>query len=131
VHIGGNKTVISQYPKPTRSDVGLTCNTILGDTPFGGGTVHSQDVIWADGVVDQLNNEVAASAATNGWRLAPGLATDFNTHGYCASNHWINTYSESGHNQGNEDGTLPPNAAGTGDYSVRISQTLTGSGLLQ
>jgi lysophospholipase L1-like esterase len=125
------KVSISQYPNPTHDDRGALCDTILGDTPNGLATVHRDDVAWANGITNQLNDDVASAASSNGWHLVNGIAADFATHGYCAADHWINTWSESSHDQGNEDGTLHPNADGTADYATRILQTQTSAGLLQ
>jgi lysophospholipase L1-like esterase len=134
--IDNSKVVVSQYPNPTRGDNGAFCPEIVNDTPLWviGKRIYSTDVMWAGdpkvGPVAVLNQDVATAAARNGWKLVPGIATDFDTHGYCASGTWINTYTFSMANQGNKTGMLHPNNAGTNNYSRRIQESIAANGLL-
>jgi hypothetical protein len=134
--IDNSKVVVSQYPDPTRNDNGSFCAEIVNDTPLSaiGKRIYSTDVVWAGapevGPVTVLNLDVAFAAARNGWKLVPGIVTDFQTHGYCATSTWITTYLVSLANQGNHNGMLHPNSAGTANYSKRIQESIAANGLL-
>jgi hypothetical protein len=134
--IGNDRVAISHYPDPTHKDDGTFCTAILDDTPLAvaGHRIHAADVAWAgdptSGPVAVLNRDVSAAAGRNGWKLVPGILTDFGTHGYCASSGWIVTYSFASHNQGNDTGSLHPNSAGTNNYARRIIEGAVATGLL-
>jgi hypothetical protein len=126
--IAPSRVLISQYPDPTHADNGSLCSTMLADTLIG--TIHAPDVAWGNSVVADLNQDVATAAQYNGWQLVSGMASDFGTHGYCANNRWVNTFTDSMYNQGNMDGMLHPNNAGEMDYANHLGQSVTSLSLI-
>jgi lysophospholipase L1-like esterase len=111
---------LTEYPDPTRNDNGALCPAILDDTPLPFSAMSATEEQAAlTNVLIPLNSAVQAAAARNayrGWQFVSGISARFAGtgvgHGYCAADHWIRRYSESGSVQGNTDGSLHPNVAG-------------------
>ncbi len=77
-----------------------------------------------DKLLEPLNSDMATAASANHWIPVTGIASDFQTHGYCSKNTWIVQYPDSVHNQLNSDGTLHPNAMGHADYEMHLFNAL-------
>jgi hypothetical protein len=104
---------ISQYFDSTRDQNGNTCNPlILAHLPLT--EIFSEsEAAWAySNVLVPLNEAVAAAAARNHWNLISGAQEAFRTHGYCSTDPWITTLTDSLANQRNAKGTLHANEAG-------------------
>jgi hypothetical protein len=67
-----------------------------------------------DTALEPLNAEIGRAAVRNHWRLVSGIAEKFRAHGYCASDSWIRSLSESILQQGGVSGSWHPNAEGQG-----------------
>jgi lysophospholipase L1-like esterase len=139
------RTIITEYPDPTRGDDGQT-TTFAADyvnafdvVPFIPGKLSLEiDKGEADFVVNNvlkpLNTHVASAAKANGWQFVTGIASDFRLHGYAASDHWFRTEDEASRRQGaNMDmtsvihystGGLHPNEQGHKAIASRLLQSM-------
>jgi hypothetical protein len=123
------RVLLTEYFDPTHGDGGAICaDTILADLPVVahlGLSITAAEATWAATTLLPGLNAAGASAATrNGWTYVGGIAAQFLTHGYCASDHWVDTYTESKARQGDSNGTLHPNASGQTAYGNRIGAAL-------
>jgi GDSL-like lipase/acylhydrolase family protein len=108
-----NRVYISQYFDSTRDQNGVTCNPLIEvHTPLTH-TFSQSEAAWAySNVLVPLNDAVAAAAARHGWRLISGAQQAFRKHGYCSTDSWITTLTESFSNQHDKNGTLHANETG-------------------
>ena len=154
------KVYITEYPDSTKNDQGGYCEKMLDDVvPWSMAAVLSADavfdvsipplppyqmdaheVVWAsDTVLPALNGAVRTAAQNYNWQLVTGIDDDegnlFDRHGFCASDNWINTATESMDKQGpwaqwntivvppntsQTWGTLHPNAQGYREVAKKI-----------
>lgn len=122
--IAADRVYLTEYFDPTRDDAGQPCDrTILSDHPLARVfAITADEAAWASNVMlTSLNAEVASAASRHGWRFVGGITSQFLTHGYCAADHWVVRFGESQANQGDENGTLHPNAPGHDAYGRRIT----------
>ena len=119
VGIPASKTYVTEYPNATRDAQGATCNPLipyLDSTPFGysvRGTITSAEAAQAESeLLLPVNTALKAAAATYGWHLVSGIASQSTTHGVCATKPWFVDVSESLIDQHDVLGTLHPNQQG-------------------
>ena len=97
-----DRVVIVTYFDPTTGAQGVNCS-YLG--------VRPDESAWArEHVLVPLNREIVAAAQKYGWKVVPGVAADFRTHGICrqpSSERWVNLIGN-----GPLTGTFHPNAEG-------------------
>jgi len=117
--IPASKTYVTEYPNATRDAQGATCNPLipyLDSTPFGysvRGTITSAEAAQAESeLLLPVNTALKAAAATYGWHLVSGIASQSTTHGVCATKPWFVDVSESLIDQHDVLGTLHPNQQG-------------------
>ncbi|MGA7670945.1 MAG: Calx-beta domain-containing protein, partial [Nitrolancea sp.] len=121
---------ITQYYDPMHDDSGQICaDSVLGDIPVLprlGFSITADEATWASTtMLPSLNAEVAASATNHGWNFVGGILPQFITHGYCATDHWVVHFRESFAQQGDQNGTIHPNASGHQVYGNAIAGALT------
>jgi hypothetical protein len=135
---------LSEYPDPTRNDDGTICPKILDDILVWPFDMSAAEQSWAIGAVFGPLNDSVRHAAENhhsnageSWHFVGGIADKFAGdgfgHGYCASDNWIRTASQSVVNQGPfvpgegirqfarfTTGTLHPTAQGHAIYRNQL-----------
>jgi hypothetical protein len=113
--IPGDKVWITEYPDPTRDDVGRFKQCLP--------TLYPSEWEWAEeNVVAKLNERVQAAANLDrhGWHYVGGIANMFLRHGYCAGANWIVRLEQSIVGQGDQNGAFHPNKLGHQEYMRRI-----------
>ncbi len=99
------RVFISEYYDPLHDDAGAICaDSVLSDIPVAphlGLSITAEEATWASTtMLPSLNAGVAAAAANHGWNYVGGILPQFQSHGYCAVDHWVVRYSESVVNAG-------------------------------
>lgn len=120
-----NRVYITEYFDPTRFDDGTICGSRLAGGTYSDELLHDHPAAllgfgvspaeagWASNIMlPRLNTVIANAASSNRWQYVGGIRSAFLTHGYCAAQRWIVTYTESKATQGDENGTLHPNLRG-------------------
>lgn len=125
--IPAGRVYLSEYFDPTHDAAAAICNnTILADSPVQHVpgqflSVTGTEAQWASAtLVGGINQLGAAAAAQFGWNRVGGITSQFLTHGYCAADHWVDTYTESLALQGDTNGTIHPNHSGQAVYRDRL-----------
>ncbi len=123
------RVFVTEYYDPMHSDSGEICaDSVLGDLPLLprlGFSISAEEATWASSTMLPSLNAAVASAATNhGWNYVGGILPQFIPHGYCAVDHWVVRYAESRSQQGDENGTIHPNASGHQVYGNGIAAAL-------
>lgn len=119
-----------EYFDPTHGGDGSLCGEganreILFDHPFPS-HVTSDEARWAyDAVLTRLNLSLREASSNYGWKYAGGIASKFVRHGYCPEEHWVVQYDESKSRQGDDNGTLHPNASGHVVYEKALWEVLS------
>ncbi|HXI59802.1 MAG TPA: FG-GAP-like repeat-containing protein [Polyangia bacterium] len=108
---------------------GFFYRRLVDSTPLGlvgvDGDVTPSELSWLhDFLVAPMNQIVADASTRNNWIHIGGVANDFQTHGYCASDSWVVNYPQSRDDEGLADGTYHPNAAGHQAIAARIGRAL-------
>ncbi len=102
--IPAGRVFITEYFDPTKDARGQICDPLMS-TPMG--TVDHAEAAWAsDQFLSPLNRAIRAAAQKHGWQLVAGAQAGFRTHGYCSSDPWIVSVTDSLTSQGNLNGTL-------------------------
>lgn len=129
-----------EYPVPMRDEHGHICN---GGRPLPGmpwtrptadalDTIGAREAKWAtEVVIPALNRMVRQGAglikdgagAPYGFYVG-GVVERFHTHGYCASNRWINLLRDSIERQGDYPGAVHPNIQGHQAYRDAVLPAL-------
>jgi hypothetical protein len=113
-----SKVFINEYPDPTHSG-GVVCPSMLA------GQITRDEVAWASTVVPELNKRVHAAAGIHRWTTVDGVREQYLFNGECNNDdHWFVQAHESLWNQGNEFGTLHPNAKGHAPLRDRFLDTV-------
>jgi lysophospholipase L1-like esterase len=117
---------ITEYPDPTHNENGNYCERILG------GIGHNE-LQWASrSVLKRLNQAAQDAANRNGWTYIDNIASQFQTHGYCAGDdqRWFRTIEDSRVIQGpfccpwESTGTMHPNIPGHLVYKNRLLEEM-------
>jgi hypothetical protein len=146
--VASNRVLLSEYFDPTTADAGLpdmrcTLNSTalasfaswttydliaaLVDAADAGGVLDDDEAIWArDHVIAGLNAAGASAASAHGWTRVGGIASQFERHGYCATDHKVVRIGESLTGQHNPDGAFHPNVAGQQVYGAALFGPLRG-----
>ena len=124
------RVYITEYYDPMHDDAGQICaDSVLGDFPLLpklGFSITADEATWASTtMLPSLNTAVATAAANNGWNFVGGILPKFIPHGYCASDHWVVRFRESRARQGDQNGTIHPNASGHQVYGNAIAGALS------
>jgi lysophospholipase L1-like esterase len=110
--------LITEYFDPTHDENGEFCGQSVGFTTRG-------EARWAfEALLRPLNEEVAAAATRNHWRLVDGIASDFGRRGYCAKAGWVRRLTGSLFSQRDVLGTLHPSRAGHTAIAKRVAPPL-------
>jgi hypothetical protein len=137
-----NRVLLSEYFDPTTADAGLpdmrcTLNStalasfaswmtydLIADlvaAAAAGGVLDDDEAIWArEHVIAGLNDAGASAASAHGWTRVGGIASRFERHGYCATDHKVVRIGESLTGQHNPDGAFHPNVAGQQAYGAAL-----------
>jgi lysophospholipase L1-like esterase len=117
--IPASKIYVTEYPNATRDEHGAVCNPLipyLDSTPFGftvRGTITRSEAAQAETeLLLPVNAALKAAAATYGWHLVSGIASQSTTHGVCSTRPWFVDVSQSLIEQHDVLGTLHPNRQG-------------------
>jgi lysophospholipase L1-like esterase len=117
--IPASKIYVTEYPNATRDAQGATCSPLipyLDSTPFGysvRGTITGAEAAQAESeLLLPVNAALKAAAATYGWHVVSGIASQSTTHGVCSTRPWFVDVSESLIQQHDVLGTLHPNLQG-------------------
>ncbi len=117
--VPASKVYVTEYPNATRDEHGATCDPLipyLDSTPFGFSVRGTITRAEADGAERELllpvNAALKTAAATYGWPLVSGLASQSTTHGVCSATPWFVDVSQSLIEQHDVLGTLHPNRRG-------------------
>ena len=125
--IPASKIYVTEYPNATRDQQGAICDPLipyLDSTPFGysvRGTITRAEAADAESeLLVPVNAALKTAAATYGWHLVSGIASQSTTHGVCSTKPWFVDVSESLIEQHDVLGTLHPNRTGpAGDRRPR------------
>jgi lysophospholipase L1-like esterase len=111
VAIPPDRVFVAEYPDPARASATAYCDRRpRGDLLSGISGCESR---WAsECVLPRLNHALCVAAQQHGWHYVGGIAAPFVDHGWCASDNWINTISESLDGQGHYRGGVHPNVDG-------------------
>jgi lysophospholipase L1-like esterase len=119
LHVEPSHVFITQYFDPTRDSSGAFCATVAGG-------ISGPDVSWAYyHVVVPMNAAVATAAAKYGWTFVNGVQAAFRTHGYCSSDSWIVSLSQSASVELSPAGDMHPNHAGHQAIADLVEPPLT------
>lgn len=136
--IPASNVYITEYPDSMRGNDRDFCETMIDDILIGK-HIKGSEVSWAhNDVFVPLNTQVQTAASKHGWNFVGGIADRYRSeggrgHGYCASDNWIRTATESVHLQGPwvsiiqgkwTKGTLHPTSRGHQVYAEQIVKTL-------
>jgi lysophospholipase L1-like esterase len=117
--IPASKIYVTEYPNATRDEHGAVCNPLipyLDSTPFGfnvRGTITRAEAEEAEReLLLPVNAALNTAAATYGWNLVSGLASQSITHGVCSTSSWFVDVAQSLLAQHDVLGTLHPNRLG-------------------
>ena len=92
---------MTEYPNATRDQQGAICDPLipyLDSTPFGysvRGTITRAEAADAESELLVPVNAASTAAATYGWHLVSGIASQSTTHGVCSTKPWFVDVSES------------------------------------
>jgi lysophospholipase L1-like esterase len=113
------KVHVTEYPNATRDEHGAVCDPLipyLDSTPFGfsvRGTITRAEAEEAEReLLLPVNAALRIAAATYGWHLVSGLASQSTTHGVCSTSSWFVDVAQSLIAQHDVLGTLHPNRLG-------------------
>lgn len=125
---------LTEYPDAGKDDSRQTCDPMLNDILWPGWRMSKQDAQWAyDNVLVPLNRILAQAAAAHNntagtrWHFVNGISEVFQGsqdgrgHGYCASDNWIMTATESGRIQGPDPDNVARLAALAGIAAVGVT----------
>jgi hypothetical protein len=112
-----SSVLLTEYPDLTRDETGAFCGweatQSLGEQLMNLPGVSPAEMMWADTVVQvQLAATMQSAASLHGWSFVDGIASEFATHGYCASENWITRLQESFLAEGRIEGTAHPTPTG-------------------
>ena len=132
VAIPADRIFVAEYPDPARASATVYCDRRPRCDPLSG--ISGCESRWAsECVLPRLNHALCMAAQRNGWHYVGGIASRFVDHGWCASDNWINTISESLDGQGHYRGGVHPNVDGyraiAGALAGSIKMKLLGSSL--
>jgi hypothetical protein len=119
------RVLITEYPDTSQDALGNVCGlpTVNPLDNFPGMTI--EEWTWVGNTMTPaLNGAVHAAAMEHGWTFVDGIFGDFASHGYCSSNNWFVRLQDSFLLQGDQFGTLHPNAAGHAAIAQRILASL-------
>jgi hypothetical protein len=118
-------TIISEYPGKffNRADGQPAKGCGVFDTLIFWG-VEKRDAVAMNAMADALNAELKLLAEKHKWRLVTGLSSQFARHGYCATRSFYRSASHSCDRQGDFEGTMHPNAEGTGVVAKALEREL-------
>ena len=108
---------LTEYPDLTRDENGDYCGWEVTQS-FSEQTMNlpglsPAEMAWVDTVAQTQLTAVMQDAATlHGWNFIGQIASVFGTHGYCATDNWINRVQESFLAQGGVEGSLHPSETG-------------------
>jgi hypothetical protein len=124
------RVYITEYHDPTSFDSFTYCgengtSQVLGDvtgsTVFG---ISGAEAKWAsESMLGSLNQKVQATTAY-GWKYVTPIQILFREHGYCSTDKWIVTYTQSNTEQGDNKGALHPNLAGHSVFGNKFREYL-------
>jgi lysophospholipase L1-like esterase len=123
-------TLVTEYPRalfnkpPNRPAEGCGIFQVAGGPLRTWKAITPREAAWIDSVGGVLNEAVAEAARRNGWRLVDGIDEAARGHGYCSGQSWYVFAEDSCLRQGNFDGTMHPNAEGTGSIAAAIAREL-------
>jgi hypothetical protein len=121
LNVAPQKIYLQEYPDFTSDDhdgasmIDLLDDYYDNDRESVNGSINHDDLEWArERLLDPLNCKLRECAASCGWRFIGGISRSFVRHGYAAAadHRWIVTATESRTIQGDQNGTMHPNAAG-------------------
>lgn len=86
--------------------------------------IQKNDAELIEEMGNRLNDVIRAAADKHGWTVATGVAADFKRHGYCSESSWWVFAEQSCKRQGDLEGTMHPNTAGTLAVAKRLGVEL-------
>jgi lysophospholipase L1-like esterase len=117
--IPASSVYVTEYPNATRDEHSAVCDPLipyLDSTPFGfnvRGTITRSEAEEAEReLLLPVNAALKSAAATYGWHLVSGLASQSTTHGVCSTSSWFVDVAQSLIAQHDVLGTLHPNRLG-------------------
>lgn len=113
--VARDRVFILQYPDLLSVNATTRCANIYFKIVAGEPVsfINGDEIDWLyDHFYRPLNDAVRAAAKRWKWTLIPPPPA-FSEHGYCAADTWVVQYEQSMGVQGNANGTMHPNAAGT------------------
>jgi len=113
---------LTEYPDPTTGPGGFLCGSAQ-DPNFGGMQgISATDAEWAaDAVIGPLNTALESAVSMGNsqsgthavWHYVTGISNSFFSYGYCnPGSRYINTLQDSEASQGDQNGTMHPDALG-------------------
>ena len=111
--VRADRVYITQYVDMTKDDDGQYCTqdpaNILGTVPG----VTPDEMQWLDlSAAGSINQAVATAAVAHGWNAVDDIYGAYQTHGYCANDHWVVRAYETFLRQGDQQGMAHPNVLG-------------------
>lgn len=110
--VPSDRIYVTQYFDSTHGDDGKTFCKPLIDGPGSRDFDQAEAKYAYERILVPLNAHVAAAAKRHKWGVLSGSQRRFAEHGYCSSNPWIVSLTESISKQGNQNGTLHANVKG-------------------
>ncbi len=113
----GDRIYISEYPNAGLDENGQFCGFETHPDAMLPG-ITRDEIIWAvNSMTVELNQEIAANAASHGWNYINGIYDLYGEegrfgHGYCATDNWLVRIRDSLRNQFNKEGTMHPTEDG-------------------
>lgn len=131
VNVPPDRIFVAEYPDPAHETAAKYCDRKPRHDLLSG--ISGCESRWAsECVLPRLNHALCVAAQAHHWHYVGGIAPRFVDHGWCASDNWINTISESLDGQGHYRGGVHPNVDGyraIGDaLASAIKPRILGSG---
>jgi hypothetical protein len=109
------RVLISEYPDVLTTKDGSLCSEIvIEDAKFDfiDGNINGSEILWAKTRVTGPLNEAVAATVAWGWEPLTGIDEEFLGRAACDYDGFSVTFQESQKSQGDENGSIHPNAAG-------------------